>query len=390
MRRLIKGEPLQPMIPWYKGFTGEIVGSNNNGKFESRGIINVIENGTVEITELPVKTWTQTYKEKIIEPMFDGSEKNKPQLLQDYKEYHTDTTVHFICRLKPDDMEKAEQKGLYDVFSLKSSINTSNMFLFDAAGCLRKFETPEQICQEFFDCRKELYKKRKAYLEGMLQAQSNQLSEKARFIMMKINGQIHIENKRKSAIIEQLQKNKFKPDPVKQWKDEQKRKELEVCGEANLTEDEEEDEAEENEAVNVELEKKVSDYDYLVGMAIWKLSMEDKDKLLAESEAKKRELNILKGKEWFDLYEEDLKTFLDALDAQEEKEKEANVGKIKPKMKMEKAKKRQKKEKRRQIIDDDDEPEVVIKKKEKRRQIIEDDDDDDFVITNKKKKQPNK
>ena len=40
--------------------------------------------------------------------------------------------------------------------------------------------------------------------------------------------------------------------------------------------------------------------------------MEDKDKLLAESEAKKRELNILKGKEWFDLYEEDLKTFLDA------------------------------------------------------------------------------
>ncbi|CAK5022619.1 unnamed protein product [Meloidogyne enterolobii] len=407
MRRLIKGEPLQPMIPWYKGFTGEIVGSNNNGKFESRGIINVIENGTVEITELPVKTWTQTYKEKIIEPMFDGSEKNKPQLLQDYKEYHTDTTVHFICRLKPDDMAKAEQKGLYDVFSLKSSINTSNMVLFDAAGCLRKFETPEQICQEFFDCRRELYKKRKAYLEGMLQAQSNQLSEKARFIMMKINGEIYIENKRKSAIIEQLQKNKFKPDPVKQWKDEQKRKELEMCGEANLTEDEEEDEAEENEAVNVELEKKVSDYDYLVGMAIWKLSMEDKDKLLAESEAKKNELNILKGKEWFDLYEEDLKTFLDALDAQEDKEnKEANAGKIKPKMKMEKIKKRQvkddsdsdsdfivkKKEKRRQIVDDDDEPEVVVKKKkEKRRQIIEDDDDDDdFVITNKKKKQPNK
>ncbi|CAK5027807.1 unnamed protein product [Meloidogyne enterolobii] len=408
MRRLIKGDPLQPMIPWYKGFTGEIVGSNNNGKFESRGIINVIENGTVEITELPVKTWTQTYKEKIIEPMFDGSEKNKPQLLQDYKEYHTDTTVHFICRLKPDDMAKAEQKGLYDVFSLKSSINTSNMVLFDAAGCLRKFETPEQICQEFFDCRKELYKKRKAYLEGMLQAQSNQLSEKARFIMMKINGEIHIENKRKSAIIEQLQKHKFKPDPVKQWKEEQKRKELEMCGEANLTEDEEEDEAEENEAVNVELEKKVSDYDYLVGMAIWKLSMEDKDKLLAESEAKKKELNILKGKEWFDLYEEDLKTFLDALDAQEEKEtKEANAGKIKPKIKMEKIKKRQvkddsdsdsdfivkKKEKRRQIVDDDDEPDpdvVVMKKKEKRRQIIEDDDDDDFVITNKKKKPLNK
>jgi hypothetical protein len=51
-------------------------------------------------------------------------------------------------------------------------------------------------------------------------------------------------------------------------------------------------------------------------MAIWKLSMEDKDKLLAESETKKKELAILKGKEWSDLYDEDLVAFLQALDAQ--------------------------------------------------------------------------
>lgn len=85
----------------------------------------------MEITELPIKTWTQTYKEKIIEPLFDGSEKNKPQILSDYKEYHTDTTVHFICKLKAEDMQAVQQKGLYDVFSLKSSINTSNMVNFN-------------------------------------------------------------------------------------------------------------------------------------------------------------------------------------------------------------------------------------------------------------------
>jgi DNA topoisomerase II len=110
--------------------------------------------------------------------------------------------------------------------------------LFDAAGCLRKFDSPEQICQEFFDCRKELYKKRKRYLEGMLQAQSDQLSEKARFILMKIQNQLLIENKRKAAIVEQLVKNNFKPDPVKRWKDEQKRKELEEVGEVDLSDDE--------------------------------------------------------------------------------------------------------------------------------------------------------
>ncbi|KAL3117199.1 hypothetical protein niasHT_007602 [Heterodera trifolii] len=334
MRRLIHSEQLEPMIPWYKGFKGRITRMDET-RFETRGLINIIDNGSndlVEITELPIKTWTQSYKERVIEPMYDGSDK-KPQLLQDYKEYHTDQNVHFVCKLKQDELREAEQKGIYDVFSLKASVNTSNMVLFDAAGCLRKFDSPEQICLEFFECRRELYKKRKRYLEGMLQAQSDQLSEKARFIMMKIKNEIHIENKRKSAIVEQLQKHKFRPDPVKRWKDEQKRKELELCGEANVSDDEEDEDEHADQAVDEVLEKRCSDYDYLVGMAIWKLSMEDKDKLLAESESKKKELEVLKKKEWSDLYEEDLEAFTKALDTQEEKERKdaggENVGKEK-------------------------------------------------------------
>jgi hypothetical protein len=38
------------------------------------------------------------------------------------------------------------------------------MVLFDADGCLRKFNTPEEICQEFFTTRKRIYIQRKAYL----------------------------------------------------------------------------------------------------------------------------------------------------------------------------------------------------------------------------------
>uniref|UniRef100_A0A914GY21 DNA topoisomerase 2 n=1 Tax=Globodera rostochiensis TaxID=31243 RepID=A0A914GY21_GLORO len=309
MRRLIHAEPIQPMVPWYKGFKGRITRLEET-RFETRGLLNIIDDGNNDLA----------YKERVVEPMFDGSDK-KPQLLQDYKEYHTDQTVHFVCKLKPDELVNAERKGIYDVFGLKSSVNTSNMVLFDAAGCLRKFDSPEQICLEFFECRKGMYIKRKRYLEGMLQAQSDQLSEKARFIMMKIRNEIHIENKRKSAIVEQLQKHNFRPDPVKRWKDEQKRKELEQCGEANVSDDDDEEQDEQvAQEVDAVLEKRCSDYDYLVGMAIWKLSMEDKDKMLAESETKKKELVVLKKKEWSDLYEEDLNEFLKALDAQEEKE----------------------------------------------------------------------
>ena len=100
--------------------------------------------------------------------------------------------------------------------------------------------------------------------------------------MAKIKGEIVMENKRKAAIIEQLVKLKFDPDPVKKWKDEQKKKMAEMYGEEeeeNL--DEEEDEKEEEKSKkDSDVERKMSDYDYLVGMALIKLSEEEKNKML--------------------------------------------------------------------------------------------------------------
>jgi DNA topoisomerase-2 len=63
--------------------------------------------------------------------------------------------------MKPEDLRRAEERGLYQFFKLTAGINTTNMILFDAAGCLRKFENPEDICRDFFECRREIYKKRK-------------------------------------------------------------------------------------------------------------------------------------------------------------------------------------------------------------------------------------
>ncbi|CAD5233794.1 unnamed protein product [Bursaphelenchus xylophilus] len=314
IRRLIQGEELVKMQPWYKKFNGTI-SQIDSQRFACSGEIAIVNDDTVEITELPVKTWTQNYKENVLEPMMDGTP-DKPALINDFKEYHTEETVKFLVKFAPGKLREAERQGLHNVFKLTTVINTTSMVLFDAAGVLRTFSSPEQICMEFFDTRKVKYIERKAFLEGMLQAQSDRLSEQARFILMKIKNEIHIENKKKQAIIEQLIKHDFKPDPVKQWKDVQRRKELEMCGEVDM-EDEEENEENEND----QLSRKVSDYDYLVGMAIWKLSMEDKDKLLAESEAKKDELKVLQSKSWDVLWEEDLKVFEEALEKQEKKEK---------------------------------------------------------------------
>lgn len=64
--------------------------------------------------------------------------------------------------------------------------------LFDALGCLRKYESPLDILKEFFELRLERYAIRKAWLEGMLTAESDKLNSQARFILEKIEGNIVI------------------------------------------------------------------------------------------------------------------------------------------------------------------------------------------------------
>ena len=62
--------------PTYKNFTGEI-NQIDNQKYEVLGRAEVLDEKTVEVTELPVGTWTQAYKESTLEIMLHGTAKYK-------------------------------------------------------------------------------------------------------------------------------------------------------------------------------------------------------------------------------------------------------------------------------------------------------------------------
>ena len=74
----------------------------------------------------------------------------------------------------------------------RQRLDTILQVLFDALGCLRKYESPLDILKEFFELRLERYAIRKAWLEGMLTAESDKLNNQARFILEKIEGHIII------------------------------------------------------------------------------------------------------------------------------------------------------------------------------------------------------
>lgn len=72
----------------------------------------------------------------------------------------------------------------------------------------------------------ETYHKRKAYLEGILQAEASKLSNQARFILEKCDGNLIIENKKKKDMIAELVTRGYESDPIVAWKLSQNREEL--------------------------------------------------------------------------------------------------------------------------------------------------------------------
>ena len=82
--------------------------------------------------------------------------------MQDYKEHHDNVNVHFVVNMAAKDVEKAEEQGLAEFFKLTSKINTSNMICFDPEGKIKKYNSPEEIIEEFYPKRLAYYQKRKA------------------------------------------------------------------------------------------------------------------------------------------------------------------------------------------------------------------------------------
>ncbi|XP_014248287.1 DNA topoisomerase 2 [Cimex lectularius] len=310
LRNMINNlEPSIPLKPWFKNFKGEIESLPGN-KFVISGEVGILDEGDkIEISELPIGVWTNSYKETVLVPMFQGSEKT-PAAITDFKEYHTDTVVKFIVTMTRDKFISSDKDGFHKVFKLQNTISLSSMCAFDRDGCLKRYDSVIDIMKEYFETRLEYYSKRKAYLEGMLQAEADKLSNQARFIVEKCDGRVKVENLKRAKIIEELKNKGYRSDPIKAWK------KLQI--ESGNTEEEDEPTEEKEAEPTVE----GMDYDYLLGMSMWTLTLERKEDLINKKNIKVAELEELRLKTPADIWEYDLNELLKKLTEVEEKERQ--------------------------------------------------------------------
>lgn len=196
-RRLLHGEPLVPLRPWFRGFTGTVV--HQDGSYQTHGRACWNGRTTVEVTELPIGQWTASYREHLQKLVEDG-------VLKDFTESHTDRKVHFELGLKTrptgeDDTvsvisgmgsapARAVPADLLKRLKLAKSGKTTNMHLFSPEGRIEKYATAEELVQVHHGARLALYGKRKAYQLTELQRQIKEHEERVRFVQLLLHGTV--------------------------------------------------------------------------------------------------------------------------------------------------------------------------------------------------------
>ncbi|GAU18535.1 hypothetical protein TSUD_325240 [Trifolium subterraneum] len=316
VRRLLNEEEMVPMDPWYRGFRGTIEKSAKEGGYIVNGSVVEIDEQTFRITELPIRKWTQDYKQ-FLESITDGTPNVKDPLIEDFRQNGDDAIIDIEVKMKPEKIASIMQEGLFKKFKLTNTISTSNMHLFDAEGKIKKFDTPEQILEEFYPLRMEYYERRKKYILANLERLLLILDNKVRFILGVVNGEIIVSNRKKAELLIELKQKGF--TPMRKGKSA----EPQVAGANDDSSEGQEDGEQETVSQPVNVEGATwGDYEYLLSLPIGTLTLESVQKLLDEKAEKEKEHEILMGTPTKSLWLKDLDDFEKKLDELDSKEAE--------------------------------------------------------------------
>ena len=258
----IKDVELPELIPYYKGYTGNII-TNGTNKYLSYGTINKINDTFFEITELPIGTWINKYDE-LLKSYIDN------KTIVSYIKNCSDITVNYQIECKEkinyDDME-----ALYTKFKLKTPLNATNMYLYNSENKLTLYNNVSDIIKEFCEVRLEYYNKRKEHLLNIYDNKIKKLQNMMRYILDALNKKIKIFGNKKAVIIKYLEDSDY----------------LKIASD----------------------EKSKPSYDYLSSMSNFSFTEDEIDELQKKIDNIQNDIDILTEKTVVDLYKDDLKDF---------------------------------------------------------------------------------
>ena len=277
-------------VPYYEGFRGTIQKVSDEGKYLFKGKYEKLGVDKIRVTELPVGYWTDDFKE-YLESLTESVDKNGKKIVPVVKEYDDmskDTSVDFIITLQKGKLAELEANqldhgcnGVEKQFKLFSTNNSTNMHLFDANDKLKKYDRVQDIIDDYFVTRLDLYQKRKDYMVDSLSKELLVLSNKSRYIRELLVGTIDFRNKKKEAVIQMLNEKKYSV-----MNDDEEFKYLTKLPMDSVTE-------ENVERLNKEHADKVSELDYVKTTSTSEMWLKELD-VLEKEYVKMRESGVAK------------------------------------------------------------------------------------------------
>ncbi len=311
LRLLMKGEEIEEMTPWFRGFSrNAAIKKIGDCRYVVKGRYSADPNTDIlHITELPIGTSTDSYKEFLTTllivktPTKKGSKKSSstsnPYRIKDFRNNSAGNKIDFTVFFEKDtlcqclvDSATADKDGLTNFeknFKLGTTLSfPGKMVLRNSAGALVVYNNINDILREFYELRIDFYHKRHKMLLKDYKDEYELVNIKAQFVRDVIEGVIIIfdSSKKKSYTEEEITQQLEKQDYPKMLD--------KVLVHLDKLKDEDKDKA---------------NYDFLIGMKLSSLTKKRVEELLAELKVLKDKYNTLKAKTAKDLWEEDLTAF---------------------------------------------------------------------------------
>jgi DNA topoisomerase-2 len=288
-----------PIIePFYKNFKGTIRRVSDT-RYLFKGCYTILDEKKIRITELPIGTWTDDYKnflENLIEPPTGSKDKdgasNSSPVVKDYNDMSTDTHVDITVTMAANIIKTYSEKAtefecnmLEKVLGLYTTQSTTNMNLFDSKEKLIKYSSAEEVVDSYSITRLEFYTKRKDALIAALRKDLMVLSNRARYITELLEDKIDLRRKTNKQLVELLKERKYDFMDAKDAGsgDENGGDELPGQGQQGY-----------------------QGYKYLLKLPMDSVSEENVKKLLNEKEKKEKELSELSSKTVEEMWVKDL------------------------------------------------------------------------------------
>lgn len=192
---------LPDLVPWYRGFKGSISECGDK-KYKTDGIVDKGDRkNTTIVTELPIGLWTNKFKETCEDLVVSKK-------LKGMKNYSTTQDVNFVLSESLDGLS-CNLKNL----KLSTYVYTSNMVMFNESNHLKKYDSPQEIIDNFCKVRLKYYMLRKEYQISDLQKQLDVLKNKERFIKEVIEDTLVIIRRDEKEISTELEDKNYDKDP---------------------------------------------------------------------------------------------------------------------------------------------------------------------------------